>query len=383
MTNMQQLLATVLCVVLSGAAFTQTTNNVEPDAAKIVTSDIDLFWSAYDKAKPENDLVVYRDEYLRKGSMGLKEFERLRIGSPCRLVDSINARAKYYAALRGPSLKIARYESQIRASFRKLKEIYPPAVFPDVYFLMGAMNSAGTLSDKGLLIGVDMFGLNEGAPTDELGSWHQAVVKPTERLPYTVAHELIHYEQKYPQDREWTLLGKALKEGTADFVGELISGVNSDEHLRSYADSRERDLWIEFKKEMNGTSVDNWLYQGDKAKDRPADLGYYVGYKIAESYYKNSKDKNQSVKDMLEIKDFAAFLAASKYDQKFGTVAPSSALAKPLSFKVMRSEKVTLFGENTGGAIAYQSVSIVPLEDRPEFGFNFGCAMFAATRLVN
>ena len=72
-------------------AFAQTTTNTDPDAAKFVTSDIDLFWAAYDKAKPENDLVVYRDEYLKKGSLGLQEFTRLRIGSSCGLVNSINA----------------------------------------------------------------------------------------------------------------------------------------------------------------------------------------------------------------------------------------------------------------------------------------------------
>jgi hypothetical protein len=42
-----------------------------------------------------------------------------------------------------------------------------------------------------------------------------------------------------------------------------------------------------------------------------------MGYKIAEAYYKNASDKNQAVRDILEIKDFNAFLAASKYETKF------------------------------------------------------------------
>ena len=42
-----------------------------------------------------------------------------------------------------------------------------------------------------------------------------------------------------------------------------------------------------------------------------------MGYKIAESYYKNAKDKKQAVKDMLEIKDFAKFLADSRDEEKF------------------------------------------------------------------
>jgi hypothetical protein len=293
----------------------QQTTNTNPETAKIVTSDIELFWKAYDKATPENDLIVYRDEYLKKGSAGLQAFTQLRIGSSCGLVNSISASPKYYAALREPSLKIASYENQMRASFRKLKEIYPDAVFPDVYFVIGRMNSAGTVSDKGLLIGVDMFGKNEGAPLTELGAWHQAVVSSTNRLSYIVAHELIHYEQKNPADN--SLLARAVGEGVPDFVAELIAGDTINPHLHQYGNPREKELWLEFKKEMNGTDVNNWLYQGDKAKDKPADLGYYMGYKIAESYYKNAKDKKQAVKDILEIKDFAKFLADSRYEEKF------------------------------------------------------------------
>ena len=59
------------------------------------------------------------------------------------------------------------------------------------------------------------------------------------------------------------------------------------------------------------------VYEGDKAVNRPADLGYWVGYKIAESYYKNAKDKKQAVKELLEIKDFSKFLADSRYEEKF------------------------------------------------------------------
>lgn len=301
----------ILCV----GVFPQQTTNTNPDAAKFVTSDIELFWAAYDKAKPENDLIVYRDDYLKKGSVGLQEFTKLRIGSSCGLLNAINASPKYYAALREHSLKVASYEKQTRKSFHKLKEIYPQAVFPDVYFVIGRMSSAGTLSDKGLLIGVDMFGKNADAPLDELGSWHKAVVSSVDRLPFIVAHELIHYEQKY--ERNNTLLARAIGEGVPDFIGELISGGMINPHLQTYGDPIEKQLWQEFKKEMDGTDSSNWLYQGDEAKDKPADLGYYIGYEIAKSYYENAKDKKQAVKDILEIKDFKKFLADSRYEEKF------------------------------------------------------------------
>jgi hypothetical protein len=295
----------------------QGPTNRDPNVAKFVTTDIDLFWKAYDKATPVNDLYVYRDEYLRKGSDGLKAFTEMRIGSSCSLVDAIAASPKYYAGLREPSLKVSAYEPQIRASYKKLQEIYPEAVFPDVYFVIGRKSSAGTLTDKMLLIGVDMFGKSDQASIAELTPWLKAVVGSMDRLPYVVAHELIHYQQKYPRNQNSTLLARAVGEGSADFIAELISGSHINPHLHEYGNPIEKELWIDFQKEMKGSDVSNWLYQGDRAVSRPADLGYYMGYKIAEAYYKNAQDKKQAVRDILEIKDMDDFFIKSKYADKF------------------------------------------------------------------
>lgn len=148
-------------------------------------------------------------------------------------------------------------------------------------------------------------------PEEELSDWDKQVLKPVESIPYIVAHELVHYQQKYPKG-ERTLLAKAIKEGSADFIGELISGRHINTLLHEYGNPKERELWEEFKQEMNGTNLTKWLYNGDQVKDRPADLGYYVGYKITEAYYLRKVDKKQAIRDILEIKEFNQFLAASK-----------------------------------------------------------------------
>ena len=296
--------------------------NRNPEKAEIVTSDIRLFWRAYDMAKPENNLIIYRDEYFKKGSAGLQEFLGKKIGNSCNLVTAIEAAPKYYASLRAQSAKVENYKPQMLASFKKLKEIYSDAVFPNVYFVVGRMNTGGTATFKGLLIGVEMYGKTDDASLAELNNWQKRVVGKVERIPFIVAHELVHYQQKNAHltalfGGEVSLLGKSLSEGSADFVGELIAGDNENPHLHEYGNRREKQLWLEFKKEMNGNDASNWLYQGDKAKDKPADLGYYIGYKIVESYYNKAKDKKQAIKDILEIKDFNHFLKASGYDEKF------------------------------------------------------------------
>lgn len=292
------------------------TVNTDPEKAQIISSDIDLFWKAYDKAKPENNLYVYRDDYLRKGSIGLKDFTELRIGSSCGLVDIIEKHPKYYASLREVSQRAHTFKGPTRAAFHKLKEIYPDAVFPDVYFLIGRMNSGGTFTANALLIGVEMYGMTPATPTEELGEWHRQVLKPIDEIPHIVAHELIHYQQKFPKENR-SLLGRAIGEGSADFIAELISGKHINGHLHTYGNPKERELWQEFVKSMETEDMTLWLYNGGKITDRPADLGYYMGYKIAESYYRNAADKKQAVRDILEIKDFKEFLKASRYEEKF------------------------------------------------------------------
>jgi hypothetical protein len=305
------LLVAPICAVAAPGA-----QNHDPDAAELVFSDLDLFWKVFDATQRGKRAEALRAEYLEKGSAGLKEFLRVRIRSAENLAATIDMHPKYYAALRESSRKAPAYKEAIRASFHKLKKLYEPAVFPNVYFVVGRMNSGGTLTDTGLLIGVDMYGLTKDTPVEELGRWHRAVLKPIEGIPHIVAHELIHYQQKYPRD-DSTLLGKAIREGSADFVGELISGGLINAHLHTYGNPREHELWMEFKQEMDGKDLSKWLFQGDAAKDRPADLGYYIGYKICESYYKQAADQKAAIRAILEIKDFKDFLNASKYESKF------------------------------------------------------------------
>jgi hypothetical protein len=312
---MRETLFLSVLVAAIGAAPAPGTPNGDPDAAELVFSDLDLFWKAFDDAKPGNRAEVLRAEYLEKGSVGLKEFLRVRIRNAENLAATIDKHPKYYAALRDPSRKAAAHKDAIGASFHKLKELYEPAVFPNVYFVIGSMNSGGTITDTGLLIGVDMYGMNKDTPVEELSPWHWAVLRSIKEIPYIVAHELIHYQQKYPKDNS-TLLAMAIREGGADFVGELISGGQINTHLHTYGNPRERDLWAEFQQEMDGKDLSHWLFQGDAAKDRPADLGYYVGYKICESYYQQAADKKAAIRAILEIKDFKDFLKASKYESK-------------------------------------------------------------------
>jgi predicted Zn-dependent protease DUF2268 len=290
--------------------------NRDPAHVKFVTSDIENFWRAYDLAAKESDkakrIAIFQTEYLDKGSPGLKDFLRLRIKSAENLVSTIDRMPKYYASIRPQTLRVRHMEKRMRAAFEKFKSIYPEAVFPDVYFLIGVTSSGGTTGRSGLLIGTEMYGKTAKTPMDELSAWLRVVLSSVDYVPAIVAHESCHYNQHYntAQDQRH-LLGKSLQEGSCDMIGELISGRTINEHLKVYGKTHDADIWRDFEADMYKPDYSNWLYNANTAKDKPADLGYYVGYLITQAYYKNAKDKRQAIHDILNIQDARAFFEAS------------------------------------------------------------------------
>jgi hypothetical protein len=287
-----------------------------PAQVRLITSDIDRFWAAYDRATLAGSVsrfVFIRKITWRAPALGFAILRRR--ASRTALATTIVAHPKYYAALRRQTSRVAEFRPQIEQSFQNLKRLYPDAVFPNVYFVVGRLSTGGTVSQAGLLIGIEMYGAAPDTPLDELKGWNRLAVRPMEPLPFIVAHELIHAQQKSPIAK--TLLDWSILEGGADFLGELISDTPPGQPYYDYGDEHEQELWIEFQAQMDGTDVSNWLSNGDASKDRPADLGYYVGYKIAEVYYQQATDKRQAVRNMLEIHDFHAFLDASGYAAKF------------------------------------------------------------------
>lgn len=298
----------------AAAAGAQELTNHDPASAQLVTSDIPRFWRAVDQATLLGAANTLQTIYIDSGSAGVHDFIEGRIGSGDNLAAVVAGHPRYYAALRANTLSVdtaSTIKAAIRRSLTRLHELYPPAVFPNVYFVIGAMNSGGTSTASGLLIGVEMNARDTTTPTGELSAWQRTNTGMLMNLPGIVAHELIHFQQ--PATQGTSLLARSLMEGAADFIGDLISGQTINRVQHAYGDAHEAALWAEFQPAMHGSDVSHWLYQGDKSVGRPADLGYYVGYEICKAYYTRARDKRIAVRDIINITDADAFLNASGY----------------------------------------------------------------------
>lgn len=298
----------------------------DPNKTRFITEDIGRFWQAYDRAmaaKPEERAAIFQQEYIAAGTIGLKDFGRSGRLNAKALAKAIENAPNFFKAIRPATMNIGKQRAETIAAFRRLKKLYPEAMFPEAYFVIGQMQSGGTSSNNGLLMGAEMFTRSASVPMDELSNWLKGALMEQTEIPPLVAHESIHFQQKYPL--QGGLLCNCLKEGSADFLGELASGrlVKRMQDTHLWANARERELWEEFQKDM--TVADNtsrWLYGASGGNGRPVDLGYWMGYKISEAHYKNSADKKQAVRDLLLVKDCQQLLKASRYAEKFAASTP-------------------------------------------------------------
>lgn len=266
----------------------------DPEAAPFITSDIDHFWKAFDLFEQNPKQNPFQEHYISKGSKGLKDFIPNRIISAEALWNRVQKKQDRYLKVKANTLRIKDKEKECRQAFRTLQEWYPDAQFPPVYFVIGRFNSGGTQSNNGLIIGAEM----------------QADL---ENVPLIVAHELIHFQQYSPFRFKSTLLEACLREGSADFIGELISGGHINEKAFAYGDQHKDRLCREFAQSMQQKNYMDWLYQTSKKDDRPNDLGYWMGYQITKAYFDKKEDKKAAIKEILFIKNAEKFLEQSGY----------------------------------------------------------------------
>lgn len=295
------------------------TYSSNPNNAKIVDTDVKNFWISYDMVQKDtaNAQSIYQKYYIDKGSLALQDYFVNKMGGNIySFTYSHRKKDKFYKSIRVNTLKAVEFSKNYKKSFANLKEIYPKAIFPNVYFVIGKLNSAGTVSSNGLILGIDQICRTETTDTTELESWEQHYLTPLSNLSATVAHELIHFQQK-EMASDTTLLKAAIVEGMADLIGELISGQSANTKLQQFAKGKEKLIWDKFKVEMYLDKGNNWVGNGDQDKpDWPSDLGYWMGYEICKSYYENSEDKKKAIYEMLHIQDYNKFLKDSKFQYK-------------------------------------------------------------------
>jgi Predicted Zn-dependent protease (DUF2268) len=293
----------------------------DPDRARISTSDITRFWHAFDLAAREPSVDVTSDvflhDYIERGSRGLYDFYARKIRSTRRLAETVRQYPRFYASVRTQTQQGSDLEVAVRSVFRRMKELYPATIYPDVYFVIGRVTSAGTAADYGLLLGAEQNVGSPELPVDELPEALQRIVFLRADLPHTVAHELVHFQQHLAGKH--TLLDVAEIEGGATFLADLAVPGRPAPYFLTWGAAHEREVWDRFAREMGRDDVSDWIgNNGTTGRPNwPADLGYFVGYQISKAYYERAANKRDAIRDLIVLESSEAILRQSHYAEKF------------------------------------------------------------------
>lgn len=285
------------------------------------TRAMQQFWPYLDLALATPDSAKqHLKAYVLNGPPEIRDYYAVRYYSTEQMYGQmINGAPKYYSYLKSQfdADSLVGLKEHITSALLRFKTLYPDAVFPKVYIVPGLLNSAGTATEMGMFVGGDMFGKSKDIPVQELSDWQRDAISEFNSLPQLILHELMHFQQNYSDPENGDLvLNKIIEEGVCDFLSELASGIPHSSEQLDYLRSPEnfKQITWQLKLDLFSDDLSAWMYNGGSIEDRPADLGYALGYLITKSYYEKAADKQRALRELLNANDMRNILAGSDYN---------------------------------------------------------------------
>jgi len=300
---MKNIIATLALSFLIGL-----TALAQQPTANFITTDIDNFWTAYDKITSTKDSATqynYINQlFIAKGTPGLKAMMQARRYTAKSYIDAINQYPLFWTSLKPNTLKAKNYAADIAVNVSKLKALYPELKPSKIYFTIGAFRSGGTILDGMVLIGSEIALANEHTVTTEfpqdLNNLKEVFKSNSpQKIVFNNVHEYVHTQQKTTIGNY--LLAQTVLEGVAEFVTEKATKQTSSLPAIAYGMLHAEKVKQAFVLQMFNLGEGYWLYSNDENEFGVRDLGYYVGYAICQKYYNQAKNKKQAVKAMIEL----------------------------------------------------------------------------------
>ena len=281
---------------------------VDPAEAAVVTTDVHNFVKAHHRLASEADtLAVLQEDYLDRGSPGLRAYIGRYDLTAERLQAAIREHPEAYAAL---SANVEVMEAEIpncRKAYAGLKRHIPGAVFPPTYLVVGGYRGIGTGSEAGPVATVETRG-----PKALRGTFTTLLVHEMAHMQQAMTMGIEQYQAIYGP--EGTVLAYMIREGIAEYFADLVTGRMTQEKARPYVIEHERELWERFTPWMLDAEDTGWMWSTPEQPKQPRGVGYVMGALITRAYYDNADDKEQAIREILAVTDYPGFLARSGYD---------------------------------------------------------------------
>lgn len=274
----------------------------------VVTSDIERFWEAHDAITATGDSVAqYRllnELFLEPGSSGLEALMERRGYTPESYVRAIRDYPRFWASVRANTLRADGYADETEQGIARLRALYPALRPAQIYFTVGALRTGGTTLDSLVLIGSEVAMADSSVVTEELPDRlgenlrRYFDMNPIDDLVLLNVHEYVHTQQG-PFGA--SLLAVALQEGVAEYVSVRATERPSATPAVAFGEANEERVRDRFATEMFSGRWNDWLYNDLSNEFGVRDLGYYVGYAIAERYVERSEDEGRAVARLIEL----------------------------------------------------------------------------------
>lgn len=293
----------------------------------IITQDVENFWKAVDNLKIRKDTVqIFQTLVIENASDEFKVFIRKWKIKASDYANQIRKYSKFYATLRERSFKLIASEDSIRNIVKRFQNLYPNYKQADICIAFGNFSTGGNIaieSDKNLAyIGLEYHGLDTATFIKELPISIQDYVSRSNFFR-TIIHELVHVQQRtHGQKIIHTLDGnllanRILSEGIPDFISQLIVEEGNNGNYFSYGLMNENELKVKLKSELWNVGSGDWFGGNDSLfSNHPRDLGYFMGSRIAKSFYHTKNLQKTNLTALIEFKSLEKFIKESGYFER-------------------------------------------------------------------
>ena len=269
------------------------------DSARIITSDIDHFWRAFDLLQTQHttadSLKAIETIFVRHASEGLRQYMKAANCYATSYLDAIRKRKTDYLKIRDSTETLAGKKKLIVQYLRKFKYLYPSLKIPVICLTIGKFEVGGSQFGNTLYIGSEVD-----------------LLRNVDITAQTI-HELAHFQQK--DQNPMTNLDLAMIEGGAEFVCYQVTGKRTLSSTWAYGLTHERFLWNEFQPKMDSAIDMKWFQDvTDPATGRPGSLGYFIGFKICESYLQDHRKKKTALIELIEMDNPKKIYLSSLYN---------------------------------------------------------------------
>lgn len=277
----------------------------QPDQAQLIDIDLQNFANAFKRLnKTADTLAILQEFYFDVGSAGLKEYIGRHKLTATMLKDAIAQHPEKYKAVITFLEQRASFDSEFKNALQSFGNVLPKAMYPPTYLLVGANRGIAQASKVGQLVTIT------------------PVAKNPAKLKKMIVHELAHFQQAMAMGIQKygalygtpnNMLGLCLREGGAEFITSLVLGEITQAKTLDFYLSREAELKEKFKADLATQSQSYWMWDSVGDPNTPQLLGYVMGFKICEAFYKQASNKSNALKEILAMANAEAFLQTSAY----------------------------------------------------------------------